>query len=92
LAAGFGSVSLVPKPWKEAKEEAVESIGYYWKGKDECSIQAAELLEVSESVDLSSFLDQKKVERETKERAAKAAEQQRDEEAEFERLKRKLGK
>ena len=80
------------KSMAEAMEEAAEEIGSSWKGRDEHSIDSAELLEVSESVDLSEFLNQKKVEREAKKRVAAEAKKQRDDEAEFERLKRKLGK
>lgn len=92
IGCGIRVTQLSAKNLEEAKEEASESIGYYWKGRDECSIQAAELLEVSESVDLSSFLDQKKVEREAKKRAADEVKQRQKDEEEFARLQRKLGK
>jgi len=76
----------------KAKEKAAEKLGVYWRGKDKCSIQSAELLEVSNSLDLKEFLDQEKVERKTQKRAKQEADQKAKDEADYERLRAKLGK
>lgn len=92
IGCGIRVTQLNAITLEEAKEEAAENIGDYWKGEGEFSIQAAELLEVSESIDLLRFLDQKKVERGAKKRAADEIQQRKKDEEEFARLQRKLGK
>ncbi len=77
---------------EEAKENANEMIGNYWKYKYDYSIDRATLLVVSEEIDLASFLDQKKTEREAEITKEKQDKIEAEELAQFERLRRKYGK
>lgn len=92
IGCGIRVTQLLANSLEEAKEKAAKEIGSYWKGGSEHSIESAELLEVSESVDLAGFLDQKKAEMKAKERAVALAKQRQKDEEEFARLQRKLGR
>lgn len=92
IGCGIRITQLSAKTMEKAKEEADEEIGSSWQGRDERSINSAELLEVSESLDLSEYLDQKKAERVAKRQAAEKVKQRKKDEEELARLQRKLGK
>lgn len=92
IGCGIRVTRLNAQTLDEAKEKAAKEIGNNWNGRDEHSIDSAELLEVSEFVDLSEFLNQKKAEREAKNRAKNEARQKHKDEEELARLQRKLGK
>ena len=92
IGCGIRVTQLSAKTMGKAKEEADEEIGAAWHGEFEHAIDSAELLEVSESIDLSEFLDQKKAERVAKKQAADEIKQRKKDEEEFARLQRKLGK
>lgn len=76
----------------EAMFEAAEEIGGSWKRRDECGIEKAEILEVSEVLNLADFLDHQAAVRASRKRIADEQAQKERDEAEFERLKQRLGK
>lgn len=92
IECGTQVTKLKAKSMNEAKEEANDEIGTSWRGRDEIAIESAEILEVSESVDLSEYLDQKKAERVERKRAAAETRQRKKDEEKFAQLQRKLGK
>lgn len=92
IGCGIRVSKLKAKTIAEAKEEAAEDIGSSWHGEHEHAINSAGVLEVSRSVDLSAFLDQKKAERVVKRQEAEKIKQKQKDEEEFARLQKKLGK
>jgi hypothetical protein len=72
--------------------EAAKEIGSHWKAQHEAGIERAELLEVSEAINLADFLDLHATKRAQRERIKNEADQRQRDEEEFERLRQRLGK
>jgi hypothetical protein len=93
IDCGVRVTQLSSETLESAKEEADEKVGNNWhNSKHDYAIALAELLEVSKTVDLFEFLNQRKIEREAKAKAAAEDEQRKKDEAEFARLQQKLGR
>jgi hypothetical protein len=92
IGCGIRITKLKATSKDEAMLEASDDIGSSWKGNDEHSIDKAELLEVSESINLADFLDHKAAVRKSRKRIADEQAQREKDEADFERLKQRLGK
>ena len=71
---------------------AGDEIGSSWRADNESGIEKAEILEVSQAIDLAKFLDERAAERKSRKRIKGEADQRGKDEAELKRLKRKLGR
>jgi hypothetical protein len=92
IGCGIRVKELRATDLKSAMEEAALIIDTAWDKRNEWAIDSAELLAVSESINLKEFLDMKQAEKLKEEEPEAEADTREAEEAEFERLKKKLGK
>lgn len=92
IGCGISITELQAKSLEDAKEEAVEEIGGYWKGTWDYSISSAEILVVEQRIDLASTLNQAAKRREAEKQELAKKETEEAERAEFERLKNKFSK
>ena len=92
IGCGIRITKLNANDLGTAMVTADKEIGSSWQAIDEHGIDKARLLEVNQTLDLSQFLDGRAAERKSHKRIADEQAQKQKDEAEFERLKQKLGK
>jgi hypothetical protein len=92
IGCGIRISQLSSETKDAAMFEAAKEIGTNWKAQSECGINQAELLEVSEVLNLADFLDHQAAQRVQRKRVKDKEDQRHRDEKEFERLRQRLGK
>ena len=92
IGCGIRITQLNANSLGAAQVEAAKEIGSNWKAPHESGIEKAELLEVSQAIDLTQFLDDRAAELKSRKRVKDQEDQHRRDEEEFERLRQRLGK
>lgn len=92
IGCGIRITQLNSPNMEAAMYAAKDEIGSSWRANNEGGIEKAEILEVSQVLDLSKFLDEKEAERNAQKRIKDQEDQRQADEATFEHLRKKLGR